>query len=331
MGRQTLFYMSNTDAIKFFDILKQKYNAEIISSKCNSPEISYFSEYNSKAYKCYITNPDFSFTPNFFAYNGMYMFDYNDMPVIEFILYYSNMNGANTGRIYWNKGTSNSYDNAAFLKWYNVCQGIIKKFSVHTEKIGGRNIYYWNNAWQIKNSNNPVLWVSKGKNLMLNVGKKCINNCIGCVRNNDDCAEIPNETNEKIEFIEKLYDIFKKKVTDVDNIIFGAYSEPLSPDTEYVTVSLIRKISENYRKNIIIISNGLAFGDVLSEIRNKIDKIYVFKPSDDICKYLEVTRSKYSKDAFRIMNNFIDQCLKMNFQIEVICASRQDVLSKIID
>ncbi len=322
--------MSNTDAMLFFDILRQQYNAKIINSKCNSPEISHFNEYKLTSYKCYITNPNFSFIPHFFVCNGKYIFDYNDMPVIEFILYYSNMDGTNTGRIYWKKGALNSYDNMAFSKWYNICQGIIKKYSVYTEKIGGLNIYYWSNAWQIKNNDN-LLWISKGKNLLLSVGKKCINNCIGCIRNNDDCAEIPNEIDEKAEFTEKLYDVFKKKVTDEDNVIFGAYSEPFSPDTEYVTISLIRKIKENYKNNIIIISNGLVFGDVLYEVRNKIDKIYVFKPSDDICEYLEVTKSKYNKDAFRIMNKFINQCLKMNIQIEVICASRRDVLCKITD
>ena len=308
--------MTSADADAFFEQLSQNNDIELCCDRFADKEDHIFDRHGKEKYTCYIRFKRFPFKPEFgLSADGKYYFtNKGENPLIEFSLNFSDKNPfCLPGRIYWHHDEHTVYDVQEFSRMYSECVRTIRKNAVFIDKTGGRNIYFHKNALDRIKNRKPNYWLDHGGLLAYNVGTSCRNNCISCKR--AECEDITGTDQTDL-----ILDEYKIKSTVGDTIVFGAFSEPFSPECEKLTLSVIRRLGRN---DIVMITNGLSFPDVLDSIADRLSKIIIFKPSDDITEYLDITRSGYGKSAFGIIDRFIEKCSKLGINFELITGNRE--------
>lgn len=322
MGRQILFRMSDTDEARFSELLKEKCNAKFIPCRTDKKAVEIYDDLTQiNSSECYILNEELSFTPEFTPLNdGKYLLTAKGMSLIEYSAFRRIYSDRNTSRIYLNTDRSDEYDTAELDRLYKKCAGIIRKNAVYIEKAGG-NIYYWDGFIKARNTKRPY-WIKKDGHLCFNGGTVCDNYCTGCIR--DECVPL-RDTEENIK---QITEEFIENHTG-ETVIFGAYSEPMSPDTVRIIEKIIYELG-SFAPKIIMITNGLAYADDLIKIRPPINDVYVPCPGADIEDYVINTNSKYGMGAKKIIDNFVDNCIKAGLNVHIGNHYRGEVLNGII-
>lgn len=150
-------------------------------------------------------------------------------------------------------------------------------------------------------------------NMYINLTNLCTNDCIFCIRSlNDEVAGSNlNLSSEKINTEDVISQIKEKMTTDIKEIVFCGYGEPLikldlikeiAAFVKKTYPSLPTRINTNGQANIIHKKN------VTEELKGLIDKVSISLNSDNAKQYQQLSKSKFGEEVYEEIKTFAKLC-----------------------
>ena len=148
--------------------------------------------------------------------------------------------------------------------------------------------------------------------LYVNMTNRCPNRCVFCVRNGTDgLGSADSLWLEKEPTVDEMYREFHKwNMKEYDEVVFCGYGEPTERFDDMMKIA--EHIHTKYNKRVRLNTNGLGSlingRDIVPEMVGRIDRISISLNAPNAERYDEVCRSRFGKDAFPAILDFIKEC-----------------------
>ncbi len=173
-----------------------------------------------------------------------------------------------------------------------------------------------------------------GDNMYINLTNLCTNDCIFCIRSlNDKVAGSDlNLSSEKINSQDVIEQIKEKMTSDIKEVVFCGYGEPL------IKLDLIKEIASFLKKvypdiPTRINTNGQANiihkKNVAKELKGLIDKVSVSLNSDNSKQYQELSKSKFGESAYEEVKSFAKSCCEVGIDtsLSIVTGYKNNVIN----
>ena len=148
--------------------------------------------------------------------------------------------------------------------------------------------------------------------LYVNMTNRCPNRCVFCVRSSTDALGSADSLwLEKEPTVDEMYREFHKwNMKEYDEVVFCGYGEPTERFDDMMKIA--EHIHTKYNKRVRLNTNGLGSlingRDIVPEMVGRIDRISISLNAPNAERYDEVCRSRFGKDAFPAILDFIKEC-----------------------
>lgn len=171
-------------------------------------------------------------------------------------------------------------------------------------------------------------------NMYINLTNLCTNDCIFCIRSLNDkvAGSNLNLSSEKINPEDVISQIKEKMTSDIKEIVFCGYGEPLikldllkeiAAFVKKAYPNLPTRINTNGQANIIHKKN------VTEELKGLIDKISVSLNSDNAKQYQQLSKSKFGEDAYEEIKTFAKLCAEagIDTSLSIVTGYKDNIIN----
>jgi len=155
--------------------------------------------------------------------------------------------------------------------------------------------------------------------LYLNITNRCTNRCIFCARRNSDFVKghnlkLRSEPTAR-EIIARLGDM-----SGYEKIVFCGFGEPtLRLETVIKIASYIKKKGREVRLTTNGEGNLINGYSIAGRLKGLVDRVSVSLNAPSAEEYDKLCRSRFGKDAYSGILDFIKECVLQGIEVEVTC------------
>ena len=148
--------------------------------------------------------------------------------------------------------------------------------------------------------------------LYVNMTNRCPCACTFCLRQNADSVygSEPLWLDREPTVEEVCADMDRRDLSQYDEVVFCGYGEPTERFDDMMKIA--EHIHTKYNKRVRLNTNGLGSlingRDIVPEMVGRIDRISISLNAPNAERYDEVCRSRFGKDAFPAILDFIKEC-----------------------